>query len=106
MNQQNRKQNPQSENAQKFIKKVTSDPNLKKQALNYYKEIQRNKSEIEKLAKEAGCPCTFAEIANALMHAPSELKDEELLKISGGKRSAAGGAGPAGGPFIGSTWCE
>lgn len=84
-----------TQNAINFIKKVSSDPSLKAKVLDLHQKNQ--KSEIEKIAKELGLPCSYEDICAEFNNV--QLNDEDLLKIAGGggASSTKRANGPRGG---------
>lgn len=76
------------QNAEKFIKAASEDPKLRKTAFECFQKSQ--KKELEKLASEKGCECTFEEIKAAFNQrklGQNEFSNEELKALAaGGKR--------------------
>ena len=73
-------------NADKFIEKISKDVNLRKQVANLYK--MNAHKEIEKLAAAAGFPCAYKELVESFkkhgLHG-KELSDKDLKLLAAGK---------------------
>lgn len=73
-------------NAQNFIKKANEDPKLRRQVLDCFQKKQPQ--EIENLAAQCGCPCSYQEVMACFKKEglfQEKLSDQELEKIASGK---------------------
>ncbi|MDR3624794.1 MAG: hypothetical protein P4L16_06620 [Chlamydiales bacterium] len=80
-----------SKNAQEFLNKISKNEQLRMKVLDLYQKGL--KKQLEKIAADNGCPCTFEELKAVYKGPKNEVTklDDKLLKSTSGGAPKPGG---------------